>query len=325
MTAPRIDVHLLALDEPPHWRQACLASLDGAPVRLHILPGIPGRIGLARTRGYARGDLPLVCFVDPDDLYEASAFAQLADALDACPQAVLAYTDEALVDEAGTHLAVRRQAYSRWQHAASASHVHGLIVMRRAAVQAVLGQVADLHQAEWLLTLLVARQGACLHLPIVGRHWRQHPRQSHRNGDPEAVRRVRQALASRATSSCSTSWRSSMPLTDPNLELNYGWTLGESGWDTGMDANLKRLGALVGLSVKDRDLTVPPADPVDGDRYLVPLFATGAWTGRTDQVAVCIAGTWEYHAPKTGWVCFIEDEERLAVFKSGSWSAGIAV
>ena len=87
----------------------------------------------------------------------------------------------------------------------------------------------------------------------------------------------------------------------------------------------ERLGALVGLSVKDRDLTVPPADPVDGDRYLVPLFATGAWTGRTDQVAVCIAGTWEYHTPKTGWVCFIEDEERLSVFKSGGWSAGIAV
>ena len=43
-----------------------------------------------------------------------------------------------------------------------------------------------------------------------------------------------------------------MSLTDPNLGLNYNWTLGESGWDTGMDANLKRLGAVVGLSVKDR-------------------------------------------------------------------------
>ena len=26
-----------------------------------------------------------------------------------------------------------------------------------------------------------------------------------------------------------------MSSTDPNLGLNYGWTLGESGWDTGMD------------------------------------------------------------------------------------------
>ena len=54
-----------------------------------------------------------------------------------------------------------------------------------------------------------------------------------------------------------------MSSTDPNLGLNYGWTLGESGWDTGMDANLKRLGAVVGLSVKDRDLTTPPASPAN--------------------------------------------------------------
>ena len=40
---------------------------------------------------------------------------------------------------------------------------------------------------------------------------------------------------------------------DPNLGLTYGWTLGESGWHTTMDGNLKRLGAVVGLAVKDRD------------------------------------------------------------------------
>lgn len=64
-------------------------------------------------------------------------------------------------------------------------------------------------------------------------------------------------------------------ITDPNLGLNYGWTLGESGWGAGMDANLKRLGAVVSLSVKDRDLATPPASPVNGDRYLIPAGATG--------------------------------------------------
>ena len=80
-----------------------------------------------------------------------------------------------------------------------------------------------------------------------------------------------------------------MSSTDPNLGLNYGWTLGESGWDTGMDANLKRLGAVVGLSVKDRDLTTPPASPTNGDRYLIPAAATGLWAGKTNQIAVRIA------------------------------------
>ena len=92
---------------------------------MHVLPGIPDRIGEARAAGYAQGTLPLVSFVDPDDLYEASAFTQLADALDACPQAVMAYTDEALTDENGHDIAVRRLAYSRWQHANSASQTIG--------------------------------------------------------------------------------------------------------------------------------------------------------------------------------------------------------
>ena len=51
---PRIDVHLLTLDEPGHWREECLASLAGAPIRLHRLPGIPGRVGQARAAGLAR-------------------------------------------------------------------------------------------------------------------------------------------------------------------------------------------------------------------------------------------------------------------------------
>ncbi|WP_423709972.1 nucleotidyl transferase AbiEii/AbiGii toxin family protein [Undibacterium sp. WLX3042] len=72
--------------------------------------------------------------------------------------------------------------------------LHGLIVMRRSVVEAVLKETTDLNNfADWLLTLLVAKRGGVLYLPIVGRHWRQHPQQSHRTGDPEAVRRIRQA------------------------------------------------------------------------------------------------------------------------------------
>ena len=57
-----------------------------------------------------------------------------------------------------------------------------------------------------------------------------------------------------------------------------------------MDANLKRLGAVVGLSVKDRDLATPPASPTDGDRYIVAAAATGAWAGKTGQIAARVAG-----------------------------------
>ncbi|MBS0214021.1 MAG: DUF2793 domain-containing protein [Proteobacteria bacterium] len=116
-----------------------------------------------------------------------------------------------------------------------------------------------------------------------------------------------------------------MSSTDPNLGLSYGWTLGESGWGAAMDANLKRLGATVGLSVKDRDLTTPPASPANGERYLVPAAATGVWAGKTHQIAVRIGGVWEFHAPQTGWLCYIEDEAKLSAYKSTGWSAGIAI
>lgn len=188
MSPPRIDVHILTLDEPTEWREACIASLAGAPIRLHRLPGIPGRVGQARAAGFARGTLPLASFVDPDDRYEAGAFASLADALDAYPSAVLAYTDEALMDEQGRDTSVRRLAYSAFQHAHSASHVHGLIVMRRSAVEPVLTRIAELDAgADWLLTRLVAQRGGVLHLPLVGRHWRQHPNQRHRRARSTAL------------------------------------------------------------------------------------------------------------------------------------------
>ena len=116
-----------------------------------------------------------------------------------------------------------------------------------------------------------------------------------------------------------------MASTDPNLGLTYGWTLGESGWHTSMDANLKRLGAVVGLSVKDRDLTTPPASPVDGDRYIIPAAATGVWAGKTNQMAVRVPSTWEYYTPKVGWLCYIDDEAVLSAYKTTGWSAGIAI
>jgi hypothetical protein len=116
-----------------------------------------------------------------------------------------------------------------------------------------------------------------------------------------------------------------MASTDPNLGLTYGWTLGESGWHTGMDNNLKRLGAVVGLSVKSRATTTPPASPTDGDRYIIPSGATGVWAGKTNQIAVRVASAWEYHTPKIGWLAYIEDEAVLSAYKSAGWSAGIAI
>ena len=92
-----------------------------------------------------------------------------------------------------------------------------------------------------------------------------------------------------------------------------------------MDTNLKRLGAVVGLSVKDRDLTTPPASPVDGDRYIIPAATTGVGPARPIQIAVRVASAWEYHTcPRS--VGFASSRRgRASAYKSAGWSAGIAI
>lgn len=114
--------------------------------------------------------------------------------------------------------------------------------------------------------------------------------------------------------------------TEPRSGMSYGWTLGENGWNTGMDANLLRLGRFgFHLSVKDRDLATPPASPAAGDSYIVAAAPTGEWAGKAGQVAVWDGTLWRFGAPRLGWVAYIEDEEVLSAYKAAGWSVGVAI
>ena len=114
--------------------------------------------------------------------------------------------------------------------------------------------------------------------------------------------------------------------TEPRSGLLHSWGLGAQGWNTDMDNNLLLIGRFgFHLSVKDRDLATPPASPTAGDSYIVPAAPTGAWVGQTGKVAVWSGTAWVYGAPRLGWVAYIEDEEKLSVYKAGGWSAGIAL
>ncbi|HJW53964.1 MAG TPA: DUF2793 domain-containing protein [Burkholderiaceae bacterium] len=114
-------------------------------------------------------------------------------------------------------------------------------------------------------------------------------------------------------------------LIGPNVGVSYGWTTRESGWNVGMDANLKLLDAVLQLSVKSRIVASPPATPAKGDRYIVAANPSGAWVGKTNQIAVLVEGTWSFYIPKIGWACFIEDEAVLSAYKATGWSPGLAL
>lgn len=117
--------------------------------------------------------------------------------------------------------------------------------------------------------------------------------------------------------------------TEPKSGLKWGWDLGESGWNTGMDQNLLRLGRFgFHLSVKDRDVTDPSTlTPSDGDTYIVAASAVGDWAGLDGRLVVwdATAGVWVNAVPSVGWVAFIEDEEVLAAYKTTGWGTGVAM
>ena len=116
-------------------------------------------------------------------------------------------------------------------------------------------------------------------------------------------------------------------ITEPNSGLKYGWDYGELNWDTEMNDNMLSLGrVLCQCSVKDRNLTIPAAGPTNGDRYIVAAGATGTWLTHDNKIAVWDGTLWIFYTPKEGWLTYIEDEQKISVFKSATgWSAGLAL
>ena len=78
--------------------------------------------------------------------------------------------------------------------------------------------------------------------------------------------------------------------------------------------------ALVHLAVKERNRTVPPGAPEEGDRYLVGAGASGAFAGQTGRIAFFDLGIWRFLQPKAGWRAYVENEERIVVFDGAAWT-----
>ncbi len=89
-----------------------------------------------------------------------------------------------------------------------------------------------------------------------------------------------------------------------------------------VNAALSRLDGLIQLAVLSRVLATPPVSPVDGDRYLVPVAATGAWAGQTGKIALRLEGAWVFASPREGWSMWVANEDVLLSFDGATWIAG---
>ncbi len=89
-----------------------------------------------------------------------------------------------------------------------------------------------------------------------------------------------------------------------------------------VNESFRRLDAITQLSVLSDAVDTEPADPADGDRYLIPQGATGtAWTQfQAGSIAAFQDGAWAEIVPKTGWRAFVENHDSLFVFDGSTWS-----
>lgn len=87
---------------------------------------------------------------------------------------------------------------------------------------------------------------------------------------------------------------------------------------------IRRLDAFVQLVLESATAPAPPADPAAGARWFVPVDATGVFAGRAGTIAAYEAGTFDFLPVAAGFLAFIRDENRLAVFDGGAWVSPLA-
>ncbi len=86
---------------------------------------------------------------------------------------------------------------------------------------------------------------------------------------------------------------------------------------------LQILDAVTQLTVLSASLTAPPPAPVEGDRYIVPVGASGAWATRAGRIAIWRDGGWLFLEAAAGWLAMAGDRDALLHFDGAAWLAQI--
>lgn len=88
---------------------------------------------------------------------------------------------------------------------------------------------------------------------------------------------------------------------------------------------LSILDALVQLSVVSATVTAPPGSPAEGQRWIVPAAATGAWAGQVGKIAAWYDGAWLFLSPRQGWTAYSTSATRLLAFNGSVWVDAINI
>ena len=113
-----------------------------------------------------------------------------------------------------------------------------------------------------------------------------------------------------------------------NLVLPY-LAVGQAQKHVTVNNSLRRLDAIIQLSVASATTTAQPSSPADGAVYILPVAKTGPhWAAFANgSLGYYRDGAWVQIAPREGWLAFAKDTGQLLVCRSASWSplaAGLA-
>lgn len=102
----------------------------------------------------------------------------------------------------------------------------------------------------------------------------------------------------------------------PRLDLPFLFP-GQAQKEAFVNEALVRLDALVQPSVIS-ETDSPPAEPVDGDAYIVGSGAGEAWTGYDGHLAIRAQSQWLFFAPSDAASVFDRSSEKVVFYRAGA-------
>ena len=84
---------------------------------------------------------------------------------------------------------------------------------------------------------------------------------------------------------------------------------------------LRQLDILVQMTAISDSQDSAPLSAEEGDCYLIPPRASGAWAGHSGDIALWQDGNWAFFAPQSGWRIFVLSSGVLRAFDGTDWQA----
>jgi hypothetical protein len=110
-----------------------------------------------------------------------------------------------------------------------------------------------------------------------------------------------------------------------NLVLPY-LAAGQAQKHVTLNESLRKLDAIIQLSVVSATTIAEPASPTDGAVWILPAGKTGThWSAFTAGRLACYRdGAWVEIMPRQGWLAFVKDAGRLLSFDGATWQPFLA-